>query len=52
MKKIEMNQMAGVTGGKLSNRDCMLRGAGTFLLVGLRLWGPAIALVATSGDCF
>jgi hypothetical protein len=56
MKKLEISQMENLQGA-LSNRDCMLRGAGIVILGTLGFlhpggWFAAGGLLATSGDCY
>ncbi len=53
MKNLELNQMELVEGGT-TNRDCLLIGGGIAALFAFGAGGiaGAIALIATSGDCF
>jgi hypothetical protein len=56
MKELSIDRMELVSGG-LSNRDCLVRGAGLALaLVGgfafQPLWGVAFMISATSSDCY
>lgn len=55
MKTLQLNQMESLIGGKLSNRDCMYRGAGIVLGLSLSMfggWTVALVLASTSSDCY
>lgn len=51
MKKLELNQMENLDGG-LSNRQCMLAGAGMVIGAGCGFWGPVLAMGVASIDCW
>ena len=51
MKKLELNQMENLEGG-ISNRNCMLAGAGMVLLAAIGAWGPLIAVGVAASDCY
>jgi len=56
MKNLELNQMESIV-GSVSNRDCMIRGAGLTVSIALGFvfppaWGAALGIASTSGDCY
>jgi hypothetical protein len=51
MKKLQLNQMENLEGG-LSNRQCMLAGAGILACGLLGIWGGCIGIGVGSADCW
>ncbi len=55
MKKLELNQMENLNGGKISGRGCFIAGVAAFLSFGIAggvLPGLGIISAAALSDCF
>jgi hypothetical protein len=51
MKKLKLTKMLKIEGG-LTNRQCMLAGAGLVIATSCGLWGAVISIGVGSADCW